>query len=190
MKFPPSFACCAATLGCCVLVGGLCSWRVHLLAAGRDLDEKVRAAWAKEAVLVVQRQEADAARVKFSLLTKLEAQLAADRNAPRWAPLLKVLVTSRSTAIQLQRIDVRAKTDEPQAYELRIKGTSAGQSEARSSAELFRRSLAEDLKRHCTPATVVAELTSLDDLPDAPAIGPRCAFTLTADFTPTPHRPD
>src|SRR5688500_7761763 len=125
MRFPPAFACCAAaTAAFCVAVGGLWSWRVRLLATEAEVDRELRAANAKWTILSGQQEHADAARETFAALKKLEAQFADDRLAPKWASVLKALVTSHGVETELTHIDTQTKADAPEIFELRITGTS------------------------------------------------------------------
>src|SRR4051812_34679515 len=165
MKIPPLAHCTAAATGCLLLVG-LWTWRVGLLAAEGELDEKLRAAQAKSAILSRQQKDAEDARSKFAILTTLDAQLAADRNAPKWATLLKVLVTTHGSETHLTQVTARPKMDAPEICELRIAGTSAASPSARVSADRFRRSLLAGLEELCTRGTVAVDFTSLEDLPN------------------------
>lgn len=186
MKSTPTLAWSAAALACCLGLGGLWSWRARLVTTEGELEQELGAAQAKWAVVSAQQKDADAARVRFAILTKLEAQFAGDRAAPKWASLLKVLVTNHGPETQLTRIDARTKATAPEVCELLVSGTSSGQPHARASAERFRRSLLAVLESLCTPGSVAVDFSSLQDLPASAGVEQsRCAFTLTAKFTPT-----
>jgi len=186
MNFRPTFTRTVAALACCVVVGGLGAWRFQLLAQEAELNEKLRVANAKLALMVDQQAEADAARARFAVLQRLEAQFAADQLVPKWASLLKTMVTSHGAGMRITRIDAKAKAGAPEMCELHISGTATGAAPARASAEQFRQSLQLGLEGLCREGTVALEFASLEDLPNKTAGEARCAFVLQGSFAPAP----
>ena len=186
MSFRPTFSCTAAALACCVVVGGLGTWHFQLVSSEAELEAKLRVANAKTAIVAAQQKDADAARARFAVLQRLEAQFAAEHLAPRWASVLKTLVTSHGAGMRIDRIDVRAKTGAAEACELHISGTATGLAPARTSAEQFRQSLLLGLEALCREGTVSVEFASLEDLPNKKAGEARCVFELKGNFTPAP----
>jgi hypothetical protein len=183
MKFPPYYAYRTAAVAICLGLPGLWAWRVSLVRTHRALEGELRAAQARGARLAAQQQDAAAAGVRFGLLKRLDAQLAADRKGEKWAPLLKVLVLSHGAETQLTRIDARSKPGAPEACEIHVSGTAAGQP-ARAAADQYRRSLFTGLESVSRRGSVAVDFASLEDLPEAAGPQPRCAFTLIATFIP------
>lgn len=148
-----------------VLVGGL--WVGHSIT--EDLLDaatvKRLAAEAEWAAVSPDLHEALALRSKAESSVKQLARLSAERAKPRWASVLRCIVPPGDTMIEILGADARADAKDPGSCEVRVHGIAGG-AEPRLTADRYRQSVEENLKRDANGRAVGALFEQLEDAPE------------------------
>ena len=131
----------SAVVGFCVLLGAIGHvWSSSLRARIAASEGDLHAAETDWTIASGQLQEAEKMRPKIEALVNLPTRIAEDRQVLGWTPLLQTVAASSGPETVFQNIHARGTPADPGACELRIEGTSTGQS-PRSIAERFRQTL-------------------------------------------------
>jgi hypothetical protein len=107
------------------------------------------------------------------------ARISEARSKPRWAPALRCIVPTAEAGIEIHEIQARRDPTDFGACELRISG-SAGGSQPRLGADLYRKAIEEALMKDAAGRSVSTRFEQLNDVPEELAEKERVTFVLIA----------
>ena len=149
----------------------------------RDRVEAVSAKRAEaEAAWTAITPKLQDARATQAELEKTEQQLALiteDRAKPHWTSALRSIIPSADSKISILQIDARGSAKDTGACEIRIHGTAGG-SPPRLTADRFRQSVEDGIKRSASGRQVNSTFEQLEDTPSQSPEKKQASFIVLA----------
>jgi CheY-like chemotaxis protein len=136
-------------------------------------------------------QAAVATRSKTATAQGQLARISALRAKPHWAPVLCSIVPLGHAGIDILQVSARGEAEDLGACEVRVRGVAGGSS-PRLTADRFRQSVEDDLKRSANGRAVETHFEELEDAPRASPGEKRADFVMMVtlgSMEPTPATP-
>ncbi len=151
--------------------------RVEVVSLKRAEAE---AAWT---AVALKLQDARATEVELEKTEQQLALISADRAKARWTLALRSIIPSADAKITILQIDARGSAKDTGACELRIHGTAGG-SPPRLTADRFRQSVEEGIKRTTSGRAVASSFEQLEDTPGQGPEKKQATFLVLATLGP------
>jgi DNA-binding NarL/FixJ family response regulator len=116
------------------------------------------------------------------------ARISAVRAKPHWAPVLRSIVPLVHAQIDILEVGARGEAEDSGACEVRVRGLAGGPS-PRLTADRFRQSVEDDLKRHAGGRPVETRFEELEDAPGASPGEKRVVFVMNVTLGPVGPSP-
>ncbi len=128
--------------------------------------------------LSVNLEKATAVRSKLELARRKLARMSVEQAKPRWTPVLGGIIPLGDAKIEILEIQARGAAENSGACKVRIRGMAGG-ALPRQTADRFRQTLEDNLKRNANGRPGTVRLEQLDDVPGEQPDQQRAAFVVT-----------